>query len=239
MSALATFAIGEIAIRQLNDLFCLNDLHKAAGGEVKHKPSFFLRLDQTQALVAEIQQVADSQLALKVVHGGKERGTYACRELVIAYAAWISAAFHLKVIRVFLAAAAPQPEPAQARLDYDRTGRYEKPGREKTLNEMVDFFVHQVETPNGAPSFIFLPLVNAVLKKRGFDLAISTGPASGFLPEAQAKEITERLDRLGKLFHPLSQQFTDVLGIVRALRGLHPAVGMPEPGYRQLLQRQE
>lgn len=57
------------------------------------------------------------------------------------------------------------------------------------------------------------------------------------LPEAQAKEITERLDRLGKLFHPFSDQFNDVMGVLRALHGMHPAAGMPEPGYRQLLPR--
>lgn len=42
-------------------------------------------------------------IPIKTVRGrGKAQGTYACRELVIAYTAWISAAFHLKVIRVFL-----------------------------------------------------------------------------------------------------------------------------------------
>ncbi len=57
------------------------------------------------------------------------------------------------------------------------------------------------------------------------------------LPEAQAKEITERLDRLGKLFHPFSDQFSDVNGVLRALRGLHPNFGAHEPSYRQMLQR--
>ena len=31
--------------------FCLNDLHKASGGEVKNKPSNFLQNDKTQELV--------------------------------------------------------------------------------------------------------------------------------------------------------------------------------------------
>lgn len=107
--SLTTFAIGEIAVRQLNGLFSLNDLHKAAGSEAKHEPNQFTRLDQTQALIAEIKS-ADSRNCIETRRGANG-GTYACRELVIAYAAWISATFHLKVIRVFLAVAAPQPTP--------------------------------------------------------------------------------------------------------------------------------
>lgn len=115
-----------------------------------------------------------------------------------------------------------------------------KPGREKTLNEMVDLFVKQVETPNGAPTHLFMPLVNAVLRKRGFDLmlpAIPTMESSYLLPPAQAKEITDRLERLGQMFHPSSNQFLDVLGVTRALRGLHPRLGMHEPSYRQVIPR--
>ena len=101
--------LGNITIRQQNGLFSLNDLHKAAGGEAKHQPALFMRMEQTQALITEIGNSTDSQ-SFKTKEG-RNGGTYACRELVIAYAAWISAAFHLKVIRVFLAVTAPQPTP--------------------------------------------------------------------------------------------------------------------------------
>ena len=100
-----TLAIGDITVRQHNGLFSLNDLHKASGGEAKHQPALFMRMEQTQALIAEIGNSTDSQ-SFKTKEG-RNGGTYACRELVIAYAAWISAAFHLKVIRVFLAVATP------------------------------------------------------------------------------------------------------------------------------------
>ena len=96
--------IGASEIRQIDGLYSLNDLHKASGNFPKHQPAFFLRNEQTQALIDELSS-ANLQTLKKVVGKGKEQGTYACKELVIAYAAWISPAFHLKVIRVFLAEA--------------------------------------------------------------------------------------------------------------------------------------
>ena len=104
-------AIDGITIRQHDGLYSLTDLHKASGGEPRHQPAKFTCREETKALAAEIAQSPNSEIALRAVHGGTDRGTYACRELVIAYAAWISPAFHLKVIRVFLDAAAPKPEP--------------------------------------------------------------------------------------------------------------------------------
>ena len=62
-------------------------------------------------------------------------------------------------------------------------------------------------------------------------------PADTLLPEAQAKEINERLTRLIFLFHLFSSPFADAHGIQRALRGLHPNLGMDEPSFRQVLKR--
>lgn len=137
MSAI-TLAIGDITVRQHNGLFSLNDLHKAAGGEEKHQPAFFMRRDETQALAAEICS-ADSQIkAFETVRGrGKAQGTYACRELVVAYAAWISAAFHLKVIRVFLNAVAPEGRPYNPAIDYERIS----PAQAQDLKELVQTIV--------------------------------------------------------------------------------------------------
>lgn len=127
--------IAGTSVRQLNGLYSLNDLHKASGCEDKHQPAFFARREETQALVAEISS-ADSQIkALETVRGrGKAQGTYACKELVIAYAAWISAAFHLKVIRVFLDTVQPA---AATTIDYARIS----PAQKQDLHEIVQAIV--------------------------------------------------------------------------------------------------
>lgn len=82
--------------------FCLNDCHKAAGGDKAKQPANFLRLDTTKALIAEISRSSDVRNApVNVKQGGNDQGSYACRELIYAYGEWISPAFHLTVIRAF------------------------------------------------------------------------------------------------------------------------------------------
>ena len=95
------------SIRTFENLYALNDLHIASGGKSKHQPSNFVRLDTTKALIAEIEK--DNQHALKIIRG-TNGGTYACEELVIAYAMWISPQFHLVVLRAFLAMHRNQPQ---------------------------------------------------------------------------------------------------------------------------------
>lgn len=94
-------AINNTSIRRdATGRYCLNDLHRAAGGEKRHAPNEFLRLKQAAELVDEL--TGDSRFApVESLRGGAEPGTYVCKELVYAYAMWISAAFHLKVIRTF------------------------------------------------------------------------------------------------------------------------------------------
>ena len=96
------------SIRTFENLYALNDLHIASGGKSKHQPSNFVHLDTTKALIAEIEK--DNQHALKIIRGGNFQGTYACEELVIAYAMWISPKFHLIVLRAFLAMHRNQPQ---------------------------------------------------------------------------------------------------------------------------------
>jgi hypothetical protein len=84
--------------------YSLNDLHKAAGGENKHRPVYYFSLDSTKELIQEItSQGRDSDFdPIKVSRGGRTPGTYVCPEVVVAYGMWISPQFALKVIRMFL-----------------------------------------------------------------------------------------------------------------------------------------
>ncbi|PAU79201.1 phage antirepressor KilAC domain-containing protein [Halomonas salipaludis] len=97
--------------------FCLNDLHRAAGGEKRQAPNEFFRLGTTKELVGEL--TGDSRFApMNSMRGGSTPGTYVCKELVYAYAMWISPAFHLKVIRAYDAMQTPAAaDPLQALSD--------------------------------------------------------------------------------------------------------------------------
>lgn len=107
--------------RDAEGRYCLNDLHRAAGGHEKHRPSKWLRNEQAKALIQELNNEVGSILrrpnntVANVMQGKKEKnkdqirafsttqksGTFIVRELVYAYAMWISPAFNLRVIRAF------------------------------------------------------------------------------------------------------------------------------------------
>ncbi|EPT8452230.1 KilA-N domain-containing protein [Vibrio fluvialis] len=88
-------------VRTLDGLYSLNDLHRASGGKQTHKPANFARLDTTKELIDEINRCSDLSIAISTNRGGKNQGTWVCKELVYAYAMWISPKFHLNVIRAF------------------------------------------------------------------------------------------------------------------------------------------
>lgn len=98
---MSNLAILNTSIHSYENLFSLNDLHQASGGLEKHSPRRFTRLDTTKDLTAEIERCENSNIALKVIRGA-QGGTYACEELMLAYAMWISPKFHLIVLRAFL-----------------------------------------------------------------------------------------------------------------------------------------
>ena len=108
------------AIKQLDGLYCLNDLHRMAGGERKHTPSRFIRLDKTQALIKALQDIEAQKTiqdpkqgyephnpkngcgqVFKVINGGSMQGVYGNRKIVYAYANWIDPYFYAGVLEVF------------------------------------------------------------------------------------------------------------------------------------------
>lgn len=85
------------------ELYLLNEIHRASGSDPNHRPSNWLRLKQTQD---QIQYLTDAQICaspIKIVKGGLDgQGTFAHELLVISYASWISAEFHIKVNQAFM-----------------------------------------------------------------------------------------------------------------------------------------
>lgn len=79
--------------------YCLNDLHKAAGGEERHAPAQWMRHDPYKELEAVI--VRKSTVSPKVSKTGRNGGTFVVKELVYAYAMWVSPEFQLEVIRSY------------------------------------------------------------------------------------------------------------------------------------------
>ncbi len=90
-------SIGTTTVQHDNEgRYCLNDLHRAAGGEKRHQPSDWLRLDQTQEIVREMEIPGNPGIVAR-----QGLGTFVPKELVYSYAMWISPAFHLHVVREF------------------------------------------------------------------------------------------------------------------------------------------
>lgn len=157
--------VSDITIGLTDGLYSLNDLHKASGGEDRHKPTNFLRLESTAELVgvltaeldgdaqkraSEQNQAFMSDKVLRVVKGGVgQQGTFVCKELVYAYAMWISPAFNLRVIRAFDVLASshfvPQTYPEALRAYADELEAHEKTKKAlETAKPKAEYFDHLV-----------------------------------------------------------------------------------------------
>lgn len=113
MAAHSLLIVADTAVQQdLDGRFSLNDLHRAAGGEDRNKPGHWLQTQQAADLVSELQTGGIPPVSKTE---GRTGGTFVARELVYAYAMWISARFHLQVIRAYDALVSGQ------QLEHDRT----------------------------------------------------------------------------------------------------------------------
>jgi len=77
--------------------YCLNDLHKAAGGERRHEPLNWRNTDQYK----ELENVLGNTEIPVVAKRGRYGGTYVSKRMVYAYAMWVSAEFQVKVIDAY------------------------------------------------------------------------------------------------------------------------------------------
>jgi hypothetical protein len=96
--------IDKIEIRKDdNGLYCLNDLHEASGGEKRHRPAYFLATDQAKEMILEIYDAdIPASCPVQTVQGkGKNQGTFVKKELVYAYAMWVSSKFAVHVIQTY------------------------------------------------------------------------------------------------------------------------------------------
>lgn len=105
--------ISNTKIRQDDEgRYCLNDCHRASGMSESKRPSNWVRTQSTKDLIKTLETAENSQssnlsfggkqpFSVNVVKGSNDAGIYVVKELVYAYAMWISPAFHLKVIRAY------------------------------------------------------------------------------------------------------------------------------------------
>ena len=106
--------IADTVISITDGLYRLNDLHKAAGGENRHKPSLWLELPSVKTFILFCQEKCDAGIpasrngaalmakeVLVIRKTGANKGTFASKELVYSYAMWISAEFNWHVISGF------------------------------------------------------------------------------------------------------------------------------------------
>lgn len=101
----ANLTIANISISQNESgLYSANDLHKASGGEQKHKPIHFIELPRTIRFI-ELLKV-DMPTFLETTRGCAG-GTFMSKELLTQYASWISPEIDLMVTRAFLESIKP------------------------------------------------------------------------------------------------------------------------------------
>ena len=83
--------------------YCLNDLHRAAGGEKRHQPSNWVNLIGTHALVQAIEKAntKEGRQQSESIVSTKGLGTFVAKELAYDFAGWISKDFYLKLVRTY------------------------------------------------------------------------------------------------------------------------------------------
>lgn len=192
--SLPTLTIASTNIRRDDDgRYCLNDLHAASGANPTHRPNQFLRIDQTKELISELQaQQTDAQICasntnqpVMTIKGGKRpQGTFVCKELVYAYAMWISPKFHLAVIRAFDAlvterqpvAHASAPHHLIAQAARSRAWRYAEEQRQVFMAAIGSAAKPGDDETAWGMSSLLMTRIEERLVKMGMDMAHKHSP---------------------------------------------------------------
>ncbi|MFS7463682.1 KilA-N domain-containing protein [Pasteurella multocida] len=196
MFIMSNLSILNTSIRTLDNLYSLNDLHKASGNDPKHRPSLFARNEQTRELVEQINSENNRStkviFALKSIRGGADiskQGTWACEELVLSYAMWISPKFHLIVLRAFLAMHRGEVKPQQLALP-------EPKPRGILLDEEAFYVVAKAIAKLNESTFEWekiMDLFSELESHRNYKTAFNLGVASYNLAQSSEKIIMKNL----------------------------------------------
>jgi hypothetical protein len=132
--------------------FCINDLHQASGGEKRHGPSYWLAIQQTRELIAELsdteisvtEEIKNLQPVVTAQGFDRWQGTFVVKELVYAYAMWIKPSFHLQVIRAYDAMIASKKPLTPAEILHEMTGLLVDLEKRQRASEAITGLHHRV-----------------------------------------------------------------------------------------------
>ncbi len=212
------FVIDGVSVRRdFDGRYCLNDLHRAAvasgANERTKEPGKFLSSVQTIELIQELETTQN--LGIKPVNTveGRSGGTYVCKELVYAYAMWISPKFNLKVIRTFDAVQTPTSntptsdkiqagvillESAAKMLNLSnssRLGAYQKLQQVAGLPDLMPHYA--IDAPAGAPDGSSRPTQSLSALLKANNLRITANQVYHMMSRQGIVEQKERRSRSG------------------------------------------
>lgn len=212
------FVIDGVSVRRdFDGRYCLNDLHRAAvasgANERTKEPGKFLSSVQTIELIQELETTQN--LGIKPVNTveGRSGGTYVCKELVYAYAMWISPKFNLKVIRTFDAVQSPSSntptsdkiqagvillESAAKMLNLSnssRLGAYQKLQQVAGLPDLMPHYA--IDAPAGAPDGSSRPTQSLSALLKANNLRITANQVYHMMSKQGIVEQKERRSRTG------------------------------------------
>lgn len=143
---MAALTIAHVTIQQdENGRYSLNDLYRASGSNPKNKPSEWMRNKQTKALIDELisergisaSNSAKNKAGIPAYSVTQKSGAYVAKELVYAYAMWVSPAFNLKVIRAYDALVRGDLAAVNDRLYKIERAYFKKYPNDQTIRDMA------------------------------------------------------------------------------------------------------